>query len=112
MADEFANHQYFEADYTTYRQSESLEECIGVFVGEKPHRNAEGHKVMSVRFPAIIISEWTSEPMEFAKTVAEVLQENAHRFFSSALDGREPKRPCGECHLQSGEVCNICGAAS
>lgn len=25
---------------------------------------------------------------------------------------RGVKRPCGECHLQSGEVCDICGAAS
>jgi hypothetical protein len=24
--------------------------------------------------------------------------------------GNEAKRPCGECHLQSGEVCDICGA--
>lgn len=24
---------------------------------------------------------------------------------------RGAKQPCGECHLQSGEVCDICGAA-
>lgn len=84
-ADEFADHQYFEADFTSYRQSEDLEECVAVFVGEKPYRNEDGNKVMSVRFPAIIVSEWTSNPMEFAKTVAEVLQENAHRFFSTAI---------------------------
>ena len=26
------------------------------------------------------------------------------------LDSRKSKRPCGECHLQSGEVCDICGS--
>ncbi len=24
----------------------------------------------------------------------------------------DPKKPCGECHLQSGERCNVCGASS
>jgi hypothetical protein len=105
MADEFADHKYFEADYTTYRQSEDLEECIGIFVGEKPHRKEAGNKVMSMRFPAIIISEWTSNPMEFAKTLAEVLQENADRFFSSAC-----KTQCGHTEERSDEMSPAAGS--
>jgi hypothetical protein len=84
MSDEFADHKYFEADYTSYRTSEEMDECVGVFVGDKPKRNEDGSKSCVLRFPAIIVSEYTSNPMEFAKTLAEVLQENAHRFFASA----------------------------
>jgi hypothetical protein len=90
MADEFADHQYFEADYTSYRTSPDMKECVGIYVSEKPRRNDDGTKSCFMRFPAIIVSEWTANPMDFAKTLAEVLQENAHRFFASAT-----KPPCG-----------------
>jgi hypothetical protein len=29
-----------------------------------------------------------------------------------APDARKGKPPCGECHIQPGETCDICGAAS
>jgi hypothetical protein len=32
------------------------------------------------------------------------------RKFKEAIAPRQQKTPCGECHLRSGERCNICGA--
>jgi len=32
------------------------------------------------------------------------------RKFYDAMAPRQQKEPCGECHLQHGERCDICGA--
>jgi len=42
-----------------------------------------------------------------------VVSQNAYRGLRDAIAHFiEPEPPCGECHLQAGEVCDICGRKS
>ena len=34
------------------------------------------------------------------------------RRFTEAMASRQQKTPCGECHLQPGARCDICGAVA
>lgn len=75
--------RYFEA--TAYREARKRSETVfAIYAGEKSRKNPDGSTSAFMRFPALIVSEYTANGDEFAKTVADVLEENASRFFASA----------------------------
>ena len=77
-------HAYFNADHVSL-QSQPHEDRIAIFAGDAPKQDDEtGGTVHSMRFPALLVSEWVSNPEPFAKAVAEVLHENSHRFFGAS----------------------------
>ena len=78
-----ADHKYFTVETTslTLRKSASL----AIYCGDRPRRNADGSTSHSLRAPmAIIPPELFDDEDEMATTIAEVLNENAHRFYKSA----------------------------
>ena len=81
---ETKKHEYF-----TVGNASSVanpEDGLCLFAGEAPTRNPNGSTNFSLRAPAILISEIISDRQNIASVLAEVLNENAHRFFSSATD--------------------------
>jgi hypothetical protein len=77
--------RYFEAEPTAYREARKRSETVfAIYAGEKSRKNPDGSTSAFLRFPALIVSEYTANGDEFAKTVADVLEENASRFFASA----------------------------
>jgi hypothetical protein len=90
--------KYFEVQFTAYRDKRPRTgDVVAIYAGEKPRKNADGTTSMSLRFPALIVSEYTADGKEFAEKVAELLEENAHRFFSSAAHPEaELKSPQGD----------------
>lgn len=78
-----SGHRYFEAEPTS--GGVPRDDRIGIVVGDAPRRDeAIGTTTHSIRFPALIVAEWVKDPEAFAREVAEVLNENAGRFFESA----------------------------
>ena len=78
-----ADRKYFTVESTslTIRKSGSL----AIYCGDRPRRNADGSTSHSLRAPmAIIPPELFDDEEERAETLAEVLNENAHRFYKSA----------------------------
>lgn len=78
-----ADHKYFTVETTslTLRKSGSL----AIYCGDASRRNADGSTSHSLRAPlAIIPPELFDDEDEMATTIAEVLNENAHRFYKSA----------------------------
>lgn len=78
-----ADHKYFTVEKTslTLRKSGSL----AIYCGDSPRRNANGSTNYSLRAPmAIIPPELFDDEDEMAATIAEALNENAHKFYKSA----------------------------
>lgn len=90
--------KYFEVQFTAYRDKRPrTADVVAIYAGEKPRKNENGTTSMSLRFPALIVSEYTADGKEFGEKVAELLEENAHRFFSSAANTEaELKSPKGD----------------
>ena len=53
-----------------------------------------------------------TDPTQITPSLAEQFDAPGPRnpLFPIASDARRGKPPCGECHLQQGETCDICGA--
>ena|SRR5688572_20702115 len=87
-------HKYFSIGYASHIANPKDGMCI--FAGEAPTRNDNGSTSFSLRAPMVLISEVVGDRYEIAKTVEAVLNENAHRFFSSAANSQsqdeEPQR--------------------
>jgi len=78
-------HQYFTAEETTCAELPSLlQERFAIFVGDAPRQREDGSTVLSLRWPMMILTELCSDRPGVAKMVAEVLNENAARFFPTA----------------------------
>jgi hypothetical protein len=60
------------------------EDGLCIFGGEAPTRHDDGSTSYSLRAPVVIISSIIEHRPELADIIAEVLNENAHRFFPSA----------------------------
>lgn len=77
-------HQYFSVSRTNARPHKDGGK-IAVHFSEAPRHNHEtGTTSYSMIWPGLLVVEGIEDPKGFAKTVAEILNENAHRFFESA----------------------------
>jgi hypothetical protein len=83
-------HKYFEEVQTSYRDQRKAKETVfAIYCSEAPKRDEENKvTTMSMRFPVLTVTEYVEDAEEFAKLVAEVLQENAHRFYASAANSQ------------------------
>ena len=82
MADK--THEYFTV-LVTSAQPEEGRHCI--HFQEAPRRDEAGKvTTMSMRWPGLIVADGVADAEAFAQAVADVLNENAHRFFSSAVN--------------------------
>ena len=78
-----ADHRYFTVETTSLTHLPHL--ATAIYCGDGPRRNADGSNTHLLRFPmAIIPPEMFDDEEEMAETLAEVLNENAHRFYKSA----------------------------
>jgi len=73
-------HRYFTVS-TTSAQPAETRACV--HFQEAPRRNGQT-TTYSMRWPGLIVAEGLENAEGFAQVVAEVLNENAHRFFDSA----------------------------
>ena len=77
-------HEYFTASRTNARPHKEGGK-IAVHFSEAPKHNEEtGTTSYSMIWPGLLVVDGLSDPEGFARTVAEILNENAHRFFDSA----------------------------
>ena len=83
-------HAYFSAEPTMIGVPRPGKR-IGVYFGDAPEDLPTGGKRLFMRFPVLIVSSATANQDEFAKLVAEVLSENAHRFSAQARTIRDQK---------------------
>lgn len=82
-------HSYFTVARTNARPHKDGGK-IAVHFSDAPKRNEEaGTTSYSMIWPGLLVVDGISEPEGFAATVAEILNENAHRFFESAPRPKE-----------------------
>lgn len=63
--------------------------AMAIFCGDKPKRHEDGSTSYSLRGPLLLMPpEMWDDPEDIMAKVAKVLNENAHLFFSSAVDER------------------------
>lgn len=85
-------HIYFSAQMTTAGIPKRAER-VGIYAQAAPKTNNDGSRSIGLNWPMLVLSEYAAEPARLAKVVAEVLNENAHRFFPDAArtDSASPK---------------------
>ncbi|PIL20510.1 hypothetical protein P775_08250 [Puniceibacterium antarcticum] len=77
-------HKYFTTSRTNARPHKEGGK-IAVHFAEAPKRNPEtGLTSYSMIWPGLLVVDGITDPEGFAQTVADILNENAHRFFDSA----------------------------
>lgn len=77
-------HKYFTASRTNARPHKEGGK-IAVHFSEAPRRNPDtGNTSYSMIWPGLLVAEGIKDPEDFAQTIADILNENAHRFFDSA----------------------------
>jgi hypothetical protein len=76
-------HIYFSAQMTTAGIPKRVER-VAIYAQGAPKQHEDGSKSIHLNWPMLILSEFAVDPAKIAKTVADVLNENAHRFFPDA----------------------------
>jgi hypothetical protein len=76
-------HIYFSAQMTTAGIPKRAER-VAIYAQGAPKQHEDGSKSIHLNWPMLILSEFAADPAKIAKTVADVLNENAHRFFFDA----------------------------
>ena len=79
MADK---HQYFSVLPTSCVAP--AKDRLAIYAGDAPRRNEDGTTSMQLRAPVVIMAGYHDDQEGIAEMIAEVLNENAHRFFESA----------------------------
>jgi hypothetical protein len=80
--DAMKEHKYFTVGNASHLANPDDGLCI--FAGDAPKRLDDGKTAHSLRAPFVLISSIISDRPDMAEVLAEVLNENAARFFSSA----------------------------
>lgn len=79
----FDDHAYFTVDGTSYTISRPG--ALAVYCGDAPKKNEDGTTSHSMRGPLLLMdTEMWKDGREVIEKIAEVLDENAGRFFKSA----------------------------
>lgn len=76
-----------------------------VFAGDAPKRTGEYTTSHSLRAPFVLISSIVSDRRDMAEILEEVLNQNAHRFFSSAANaqGQIEEEPSGDDEVSAAD---------
>lgn len=78
------DHDYFTVSRTNAKPHKEGGK-IGIHFSDAPRHNPEkGTTSYSMIWPGLLVTECVSDPEGFANAVAQVLNENADRFFKSA----------------------------
>jgi hypothetical protein len=76
-------HEYFKVGNASSLAHPKDGLCI--FAGDAPVRHDDGTTSFSLRAPIVTISSIINDREQIAEVIAEILNENAHRLFSSAV---------------------------
>lgn len=86
-----SEHKYFTVGNASYVADPDDGLCI--FAGDAPKRIDDETTSHSLRAPFVLISGIIDDRNNIAAVLAEVLNENAHRFFSSAAAAQGEEAP-------------------
>lgn len=98
-----SEHKYFEAMQTTYRVPKDQQVCIAIYAGDAPRKNENGDTVHQLRMPIVLMTENFTNAEETARLIAEILNENAGRFFDSARGPIAVCKTCGSDRVHTAE---------